>query len=128
MHFLNAILYVLLAFTSSSPQTSGFEWNRKSTLSADAQVEFPGTVLEPGVYIVRLHQSNERRSVVDILNRDESQVLASVIAVPDHRVRPEDNSEFTFHDIKHGGPRPVQSWYFSGDLVGLEFVYPKARA
>lgn len=128
MHFLNAILYTLLAFASFSPQDQGFEWNRKSTLSTERQVEFPGTILEPGIYIIRLRESTERRSVVQILNRDESQVLASVIAVPDHRARPDDNAEFTFHEVKREGPVPVQTWYFSGDLVGLEFVYPRARA
>jgi hypothetical protein len=128
MHVLNAMLYIGLAFSSLSQQEPGFEWNRKSTLSTERPVEFPGTVLEPGVYIVRLRENTERRSVVEILNRDETQVLATVVAVPDHRQRPDDNAEFTFHEVKKDGPLPVQTWYFTGDLVGWEFVYPKARA
>jgi hypothetical protein len=128
MQFLNAIFYFALAFASLSQQSSPFEWNKKSTLNTDRQVEFPGIVLEPGSYIIRLRETGDRRSFVEILNQDETQVLASLLAVPDHRQRPEDNSEFTFHAVKRAGPRPVQSWYFPGDLVGLEFVYPKPRA
>ena len=128
MHFINAIFYAAMIFTSLFQQDSPYEWNKKSTLSTDHQVEFPGIVLEPGVYIVKLRESGEKRSSVQILNQDETQVLASLRAVPDHRMRPEDNSEFTFHEIKSNGPKPVQSWFFSGDLVGLEFVYPKPRA
>ena len=124
----HAMLYIVMAFASLFQQGSSFEWNKKSTLNADRQVEFPGIILEPGTYIIRLRDSGERRSSVEILNQDETQVLAKVLAVPDHRMRPEDNSEFTFHQIKHGGPQPVQTWFYSGDLVGLEFVYPKARA
>jgi len=128
MQYLNAMLYFALAFASVSPQNPSFEWNKKSTLNTDRQVEFPGIVLQPGTYIIRLRENTERRSVVEILNQDETQVLASMLAVPDHRVRPEDTSEFTFHSVKRAEPRVVHSWYFPGDLVGLEFVYPKPRA
>ena len=128
MPFSNAILFIAMAFAAVSQQNPGLEWNKKSTLSAAYQVEFPGLVLEPGTYIVRLREGGDRRSYVEILNRDETQLLATIIAVPDHRVRPEDNSDFTFHEIREDGPRPVQSWFNTGDLVGLEFVYPMARA
>ena len=128
MHFLNGMLQIAIALASLSQQYPGFEWNKKTTLTTERQVEFPGIVLEPGVYIVRLRESGERRSFVEILNRDETKVLASVMAVPDHRNRPDDNAEFTYHPVKSPGPRPVQTWYFTGDLVGLEFVYGKARA
>jgi hypothetical protein len=128
MHFWNGMLYIAMAFASLLQEQPGFEWNKKSTLTVDEKVEFPGIVLEPGVYVVRLKETIERRSYVEILNRDETQVLVSVVAVPDHRQRENDSSEFSYHEVKWDGPRPVRSWYFSGDLVGLEFVYPKARA
>ncbi len=128
MQYLNAMFCIAIAVTSLCQQYAGFEWNKKSTLSTDRPVEFPGIVLEPGVYIIKLLDGGEKRSTVEILSQDETQVLASVIAVPDHRLRPDDNSEFTFHEIKQTGPRPVQTWFYTGDLVGFEFVYPKARA
>jgi hypothetical protein len=128
MWFLTAMLYIALAFPSVAQQYTPFEWNKKSTLSTERRVEFPGIVLDPGIYIVRLGESGEGRSVVQILTSDETQVLASVPAVPDHRTRPDANTEFTFHEIRTDGPHPVQSWFFPGDLVGLEFLYSKARA
>lgn len=128
MHVLTAMLYIAMAFAPFFQQNPNFEWNKKSTLSTEDQVEFPGLVLEPGTYVVRLREAGEKRNLVEILNKDETQVLATVTAVPDHRMRPEDNSDFTFHEIKHDGPRPVQSWFYTGDLIGLEFIYPKARA
>src|SRR5262245_5160767 len=125
MRVASAILYIAMAFTSPGQQNGSFEWNKKSTLSTERQVEFPGIVLEPGIYIVRLQKSDGRRSVVQILNSDESLVLASLVAVPDHRVRPDGNSEFTFHEGKLEGPQLVQTWFFPGDLAGLEFVYSR---
>jgi hypothetical protein len=128
MHFLNGMLYILIALGSLFQDSSAYEWNKKSTLTAEQKIEFPGVVLEPGVYIVRLREGGEKRSLVEILNQDETQVLATVLAVADHRLRPDDSSEFTFHKVKGDGPQPVQTWFYTGDLVGLEFVYPKARA
>jgi hypothetical protein len=128
MYFLAPMLYVALAFSSFAQQYPAFEWNKKSTLDTDDRVEFPGVVLEPGIYVIRLRETGDRRSFVELLNQDETQVLATLVAVPDHRVRPDDSSDFTFYDIKRSGPRPIQSWFYTGDLVGLEFVYTKVRA
>ena len=128
MLVINVMLSVVMVFTSLLQDPSTYEWNKKSTLTADRQVEFPGLVLEPGTYIIKLKEASDKRSQVQILNQDETQILATVLAVPDHRMRPEDQSEFTYHDVKGDGPAAVRSWFFSGDLVGLEFVYPVARA
>jgi len=127
MHFFSAMLYVAMACSALTQDYSGSEWYKKSTLSTEEPVEFPGIVLEPGVYTIKLKEIGDRRSVVQILNQDETQVLATLIALPDHRLRPEEGSEFRFHEVR-AGPRPIQTWYFPGDLVGLEFVYPKVRA
>jgi hypothetical protein len=95
---------------------------------AESKVEFPGIVLEQGTYLVRLKQGGDKRSQIEILSQDEKQVLATLVAVPDLRARPDGDAEFTYHETKAGGPRPVRSWFFSGDLIGLEFVYPIERA
>jgi hypothetical protein len=128
MHVINMMVLAVMAATSLFQDTTLYQWNKKSTLTAEQQVEFPGIVLEPGVYVVRLKEAGEKRSQVQITSQDESQVLATLVAVPDHRLRPEDDSEFIFHEVKRNGPQPVRSWFYTGDLVGLEFVYPEARA
>jgi hypothetical protein len=128
MLFINVMWFVVLALTSPLQEGYSTEWNKKSTLSTDRQVEFPGIVLEPGTYVIRLKEGAEKRSIVEIRNQDERQILATVLAIPDHRQRPDDNSEFVYFNSASGEPQPVRTWFFSGDLIGLEFVYPKARA
>jgi len=128
MHLMNAVLFLAMALSSAFQEPYSTGWNKKSTLSTDKPVEFPGIVLEPGTYIVRLKESTEARSTVEILNKDETQILAVVLSIPDHEQRPDDNAEFVFFNGPEGGPQPVRTWFYSGDLIGLEFVYPKARA
>jgi hypothetical protein len=128
MHFLNAMLSIALTFGSLAQEYWPAQWNKKSILTTEGQVELPGIVLDPGSYIVRLHENGEKRSLVQILDRSETQVLATVLAVPDHRMRPEGDGEFTYHEVRTGKPRPIRAWYYTSDVVGLEFVYPKVRA
>src|SRR5215471_210917 len=114
MHVINAMLTIAMAVTSLFQETQTYEWNKKSTLVAESKVEFPGIVLEQGTYLVRLKQGGDKRSQIEILSQDEKQVLATLVAVPDLRARPDGDAEFTYHETKAGGPRPVRSWFFSG--------------
>ena len=128
MHFISAVLFVAMTLSSAvqEPYTSG--WNKKSTLTTEKAVEFPGIVLEPGTYVIRQKESTENRALIEICNQNESQILGTAQAVPDHELRPDDNSEFMFFEGPHDKPQAVRAWFFSGDLVGWEFVYPKPRA
>jgi len=108
MHFVNAMMFIAMALSSVFQESYSTEWNKKSTLSTDKQVEFPGIVLEPGIYIIRLKDGGEKRSIVEIRNRDESQILATVLAVPDHQQRPDDNSEFLYFKAAGSNPSPCE--------------------
>jgi hypothetical protein len=127
MSFLNIVYAAIMVTTLLQGPPAG-EWSKRSVFSTNHQVEFPGIVLEAGDYIVRLGENDEKRGFVQVLNRDETQILATVVAIRDHRIHPEDSGEFTFHEVQNDGPQPVQSWFYSGDPVGFEFVYPKIRA
>jgi len=128
MHVMNAVLALLLAVSSSFQEPNSTGWNKKSTLSTDKPVEFPGIILEPGTYVIRLKESTETRSTVEVLNQDESQILAVLLTIPDHAQRPDDDEEFVYFNAAQDNPKPVRTWFYSGDLIGLEFVYPNARA
>ena len=128
MHFINAMLFIAMAANALFQESYSTEWNKKSTFTTDKQVEFPGIVLEPGTYVIRVKESGEKRSIVEILNQNGKQILATLLAVTDHRQRPDDNSEFVYFDPTPRGPQAVRTWFYTGDLTGLEFVYPRSRA
>jgi hypothetical protein len=128
MQFLSGILLIAMAISSVGQEPYSTWWNKKSTLSSDRPLEFPGIVLEPGTYVIRLKENTETRGLVEVCNRDESQVLSTVLVIPNHELRPDDNSEFVFFNMPQADPEPVRTWFYSGDLIGLEFVYPEARA
>src|SRR5262249_47995164 len=86
-------------------------------------------VLEPGTYVLKADDTlNNSRTTVKLMNKDESQVLATFIGVPDNRLRQDPDAVLTFFGGINAGPRPVQSWFYPGEMNGLELVYPKPRA
>jgi hypothetical protein len=128
MYLTSAVLFVGMAVISPIQEPYSTEWNQKSTIKNEKVIEFPGFVLEPGTYVIRQKESTETRALLEICSQDESQILGTVEAVPDHEQRPDDDSEFVYFNVPQGKPAPVRAWFFTGEMVGWEFVYPKARA
>src|SRR5438270_13669301 len=86
-------------------------------------------VLEPGTYVLKAEETySSPRTSVQLLNRDESQLLTTFIAVPDNRQRPDSDAVITFFDGITEGPKPIQTWFYPGEMNGYEFVYPISRA
>ncbi len=111
-----------------APQARADEWNKKTTVTFNEPVEVPGRVLAAGTYVFKLMESAADRHIVQIFNSDESKLLATILAVPDHRQNPTGKTVIHFEERPKGSPEAVESWFYPGDNYGQEFVYPKARA
>jgi LPXTG-motif cell wall-anchored protein len=103
----------------------GDEWNKKTILTVNEPIQVRDTYLEPGQYVLRLLNSQSDRHVVQIFNRNESQIIDTVMAIPKERLEPTGKSEFTFWETPPGTARALRSWFYPGDLIGQEFPYPK---
>jgi hypothetical protein len=68
------------------------------------------------------------RRVVRIYNDDESELLASFMAVNTERPERAERTTFTFIDMEEGYPQVIRSWFYPGRKSGLEFIYPKEQA
>src|SRR5688572_27305947 len=124
MHLLLASLLALFL----TGQDGLYEWNKKSTLTVRESVEAPGIVLEPGRYVVKLHEQNLDHITIHILDATERTVLATFPAVQDFRKHFSDEAPFIFYKVEEPGVRAIRSWFYPGDNYGLEFVYPRERA
>jgi LPXTG-motif cell wall-anchored protein len=94
-------------------------------------VEIPGVsaqVLPAGVYVFRLLDSLSDRHIVQVFNKDESHIYATILAIPNYRLRATDKTVMTFAEHAAGEPQAIRAWFYPGDNWGQEFVYPKKRA
>jgi hypothetical protein len=106
-------------------------WNKRTTVKFSAPVEIPGVgaqVLPAGTYVFRLLDSQSDRHIVQVFNKDESHIFATILAIPNYRLRATDKTVMTFAERSAGSPQAIRAWFYPGDNSGQEFVYPKTRA
>ena len=110
-----------------APSMNASAWDKRTTVTFSGAVEVPGTVLQPGRYIMKLVDSPADRHIVQFSNERENHVFATVLAIPAWRENPSDKSIFTFYEAPVGEPQAMRTWFYPGDNTGEEFVYPKER-
>ena len=100
-------------------------WDKMTILTVDQPVQVTDKLLQPGQYVFKLVDSASDRHIVQIFNRDQSQLIDTVMAIPDWRNQITGNSRFTFWETPQGTARALREWFYPGDNSGQEFPYPK---
>ena len=109
-------------------------WDRKTTITFSGPVEIPGVhlkgwgVLPAGTYVFKILNSQSDRHIVQIFNKEETTVYATILAIPNYRLQTTDKTVVTFRERPAGEPEALRAWFYPGRNWGEEFVYPKARA
>jgi len=105
------------------------EWDKKTILTFSGPVEVAGHRLEAGTYVFKLADTVDRH-VVQIFNQDENHVYATILAIPDYRLEPADQTAIKFAETEDGSnyagnlPEagvPIKEWFYPGDNFGQEF-------
>jgi hypothetical protein len=116
------------------PTAQADDWNRKSKITFSGPVEIPGVhltgwaVLPAGTYVFKILDSQADRHIVQIFNADETKIYATILAIPNYRLRATDKTVITFRERPAGEPEALRAWFYPGRNWGEEFVYPKAKA
>jgi len=124
-----ALMGALLA-----PNVIADDWNRKTVVTFSGPVEIPGVhlagwgVLPAGTYVFKILNSQSDRHIVQIFSKDELTVYATILAIPNYRLKATDKTVITFRERPAGQPEALRAWFYPGRNWGEEFVYPKAKA
>jgi len=104
------------------------EWNKKTTVTFANPVELPGVVLPAGQYVFKLLDLGSERHIVRVTNVAEDKIFATLLAIPNWRISPTENTVMPFEERPRNNPEALRAWFYPGDNFGQEFVYPKRRA
>src|SRR6266540_4714575 len=118
-----AALLVLLA-----PGARADDWNKKTFLTFSGPVQVPGATLPAGTYTFKLADLSGNRHVVQIFDKEEKKIYSTILAIPNERIEPTDDPVVLFAERPAGSPQAVKVWYYPGNRIGNEFVYPKRQA
>jgi hypothetical protein len=101
------------------------EWNKKTVLTVNDQIQVTDTVLQPGKYVFLLADSSSDRHIVRIYDANQTHLIDTVMAIPNYRLQPTGRSSFTFWETPPGTAPALRAWFYPGDNFGQEFRYPQ---
>ena len=85
-----------------APAVKADDWNRKTVITFSDPVEIPGVhlagwgVLPAGTYVFKILDSPSDRHIVQIFSKDEKTVYATILAIPNYRLKATDKTVMTF--------------------------------
>lgn len=118
-----AALAALLA-----PAASADEFDKLTYLTFSGPVEVPGVTLSAGTYAFRLADPDTSRRVVRVTSKDGRTPYAMFLSMPNERMTASDKPVVMFAERPAGSPEAVKAWFYPGERIGYEFVYPRRQA
>ena len=126
MRFVKALCCAAALTAIIAPGARADEWNKKTILTFSGPVQIPGATLPAGSYVFKLADIPGNRHVVQVFDKDEKKLYTTMLAVPNQRMEPSDKPIVLFSERASGSPQAVKVWYYPGETIGNEFVYPKS--
>lgn len=109
--------------------------NQDTYFTFSQAVELPNKTLPAGTYFFQLMDSDSNRHIVKVMSQDRKELFATLMAVPFYsNDRPSDEPQVRFMETPataangSAGTNAVKIWFYPGNSVGHEFIYPRAQA
>src|SRR5688572_15157788 len=99
----------------------------RTIMTFSSAVELPGMRLEAGTYVFRMADTASR-NVIQVLDKDEKEMLGQWLFVSAERPEVTGDTVVTFRETSAASTPAVQFWYYPGEKIGKEFIYPKDQA
>src|SRR5262245_52897987 len=97
-------------------------------LTFSKPVQLPGVTLPAGRYRFELADPVERRRVIKVANEDGSKQLGMLLTIPNTVSTPPKDPLVMFSEVPAGEPDAVKAWFYPGESIGYEFIYPHDQA
>lgn len=121
----------LVAWLAPRAAAQGTTTRQRTTyLTFSQPVSLPGITLPAGTYIFQ-HLSPDivnHRHVVQVLSKNRQKIYATLLAIPNTQIKPAGKPFVMFKERPAKAPAAVQAWFYPGDTIGDEFVYPPQEA
>ncbi len=103
------------------------ESNEETTITFSAPVQIPGEVLAAGTYRFELADPNDEPDMVRVSSADRSVVYATLQTVTAERTDGRGDTVVKLAAAESGKPDFLVNWFYPGNTLGHEFIYPKQQ-
>jgi LPXTG-motif cell wall-anchored protein len=122
----SACVLAVLAFTSTTVHAQTLD--NRTFFTFSQPVTLPGVTLPAGKYLFRNPDVTASRRVVQVLSDDGKRSYAMLLTIPAQRTEPSAQPEIRFMETAEGTPAAIKAWWYPGNTIGWEFIYPKEQA
>src|SRR3989442_3036449 len=124
---LSRVLCCALAFAAIvAPGARADEHDKLTYFTFSGPVQIPGHTLPAGTYMFKLADSPSNRHIVQVFNKDGSQLYATILAIPDQRLDPADKPVGMFQGTPAGSSKAVCAWLYPRHTLRPEFRCSRA--
>jgi hypothetical protein len=120
---------MLLTMSATPARAQGGPLDSRTEFTFNQPVELPGVTLPPGTYIFRFVDATTGKKVMQVQAKDaSSKTYGMFLTISAQRPRPSDDAELRFLETPAGQPAAVKTWWYPGNTIGREFIYPRTQA
>ncbi|GAC1455800.1 MAG: hypothetical protein PVSMB1_05370 [Gemmatimonadaceae bacterium] len=125
--FVSCVFAGILVGVFAAPVQAD-ECDKLTYLTFSAPVALPGVALPAGTYRFSHLDCSVSEHILRVTSQDGSEVYATLLAIPDYRPMPSDQPVMVFGEMPAGAPEAIKAWFYPGETVGDELIYPKNEA
>jgi hypothetical protein len=119
----------MLATSAIAASAQSGPLDARTEFTFNQPVELPGVTLPAGTYIFRFVDATTGKRVMQVQAKDASNKTYGMFqTINAQRPRPSDDAELRFLETPAGQPAAVKTWWYPGNTIGREFIYPKSQA
>jgi hypothetical protein len=124
---ITSTLAIAIVGAMSSTPTAQIDTRDRTFMTFSGPAEMPGVTLQAGTYVFKLADTASR-NVVQVWDREEKNIIGQWLFVPAERPEVSQDTVVMFKETAAGRTPSVQYWFYPGERIGKEFVYPKDQA
>jgi hypothetical protein len=102
--------------------------DKRTYFTFSGPIALPSVTLPAGRYLFRIVDTTTSRKVIQVLSDDQKKPFTMVNTIPDTRRDAPKDATVAFYESARGTPAAVKSWWYPGETIGYQFIYPRGQA
>ena len=120
---------MLLTMSATPARAQGGPMDSRTEFTFNQPIELPGVTLPAGTYVFRFVDATTGKKVMQVQAKDaSSKTYGMFMTISAQRPKASDDAELRFLETPAGQPKAVKTWWYPGNTIGREFIYPKSQA
>jgi len=111
-----------------APGARADEYTKQTFLTFSGPVALPTVTLPAGTYQFRLADPDSGRRTLQVWDQQGTKLYATLLTIPNEQLEASDDPVVMFSERPAGAPQAIKAWFYPGERIGQEFVYPKRQA